>query len=335
MPNLDQANQAKLDKAANQFDQATIDFINANYGSDAVWFNDPELGPILRAAAKLGLTGTRYNEYIKTHGVDSQGNITIVPVDQSWFGKNSLTIRNKLAEKISDPGTFKAGVKTNLDTYVVPAMQEAGLTLDEASLQRIAEDSYINGWLPTQIKNAVVAQYHYDPAAAAQLALAGKSPGGLTSKTIEDYSATARSYGVALPKDPAMLETFIKNAIGPNGNEQGFNDYMKALAKIQFPWMTKFIDAGGTPETWLTPVATQIGNLLGVSPQTIDWADPKWNGVLSTMDPKTGESIPNDVNKVLTMVKTNPVFDYVHSKSAKDDAFTIGSQIRSMMGFGA
>ena len=318
-----------------EFDKATQDFLNASYGTEAAWYNDPQIGPVLRSALTAGpkgtaLQGQQYQDYIRSHAVDASGKVVSVAPDQSWYGTHGAAVRQAFGQKLSDPGTYNQNVKNNLDALVIPTAQQLGLNLDNATLQKVAEDSYTNGWLNTdQIKKALLAQNAYDPTKALSM-------GGAVGKAATDFAAIAKNYGVPLPKDPTSLKSFIDQAVGPNGTEDSFTNYAKEQAKLQFPWMSGAIDAGVTPKAWLTPIATQIGNTLDIAPDQIDWTDPKWNSILTT--PVAGDptkAVPNTINSILTKVKTDPVFGYDHTQNAINDAYALGSQIRSMMGFGA
>jgi hypothetical protein len=309
------------------FDKATQDFIDQNFGSEAAWYNDPQIGPVLKEAVRLGLQGARYQDFIRTHAVDTTGAVVQVPADQSWFGKNAAPIRTAMAQKTTDIASYNKGIQDMLESYVIPNAKTLGLKLDDATLKKVAEDAYVNKWSGYQIQNALTSQYHYDTTKPVT--------GGTIGKTTADFVQIAKDYGVALPKDPATLEQFIKDAAGAGGTEDAFTEYAKSQAKLQFPWLAASIDAGIAPKTALTPIAVQIGNLLDINPNVIDWTDPKWANVLSTTDPKTGAVMANSNTQILSKVKTDPVFDYDHSQTAINDAYALGKSIKSMMGFSA
>ena len=322
------------------FDQATQDFLNSNFGSIAAWYNDPSIGPVLKSALTAGKNGTAlqgqaYTDYIKTHAVDASGNVVEVKPEESWFGTHGKAVRDAMAQKISDVGTYNQNVKNTLDSAVTPVANELGLNLPAESLNKVAEDAYVNGWTTTdQIKAALTAQYHYDPTA--------KIPGGTIGKTISDLSAIASNYGIPLPKDPAQMETFIKGIIAPGnqnpalgGNaEQIFTQYAKDQAKSLFPWMSAAIDAGIAPKTYLQPFATTIANTLDISPDQVNWQDPKWQGLLVKTDPaKPGLSTQANMSDVMNKIKTDPQYGYDYTNAAKNDAANLASQIKQMFGF--
>jgi len=322
------------------FDQATQDYLNQNFGSVASWYNDPKIGPVLKAALIAGKNGTAlqgqaYADYIRTHAVDASGNVVQVKPEESWFGTTGKAVRDAMAQKISDPATYNQNVKNTLDSSVTPIVNELGLKLSQDQLSKIATQAYENGWTSTdQIKAAAEAEYHYDPNA--------KIPGGTIGKTISDMTAIANNYGIPLPKDPTQVENFIKGIIAPGnqnpalgGNaEQIFTQYAKDQAKAIYPWMSAAIDAGIAPKTYLTPFATNIANTLDISSDQVNWQDPKWQSLLVKTDPsKPGVSTPANFSDVINKIKTDPQYGYDYTNQAKTDAANLASQIKQMFGF--
>ena len=322
------------------FDQATIDLLNKNYGAEASWYNDPQIGPVLIAALTAGdkgtaLQGQAYTDFIRTHAVDSTGKVVQVSPDKSWFGTHGSSVRSAIAQKNSDIGTYNANVKSTLDGSVTPIANELGLNLTPDVLNKVAIQAYENGWTSTeQIKAALTSEYHYDPTA--------KIPGGTIGKTISDMAAIANNYGIPLPKDPTQVESFIKGIIAPGnqnpalgGNaEQIFTQYAKDQAKSIFPWMSAAIDAGIAPKTYLQPFATNIANTLDISPDSINWQDPKWQGLLVKTDPsKPGLNQQANLSDIMNTIKTDPKYGYDYTNAAKTSAADLASNIKQMFGF--
>ena len=52
-------------------------------------------------------------------------------------------------------------------------------------------------------------------------------------------------------------------------------------------------------------------------------------------DPKTGANVARSNSEAVKEMRTNPIYGYDYTAGAKQSAFALGSQIRSMMGFGA
>jgi len=321
------------------FDQATQDFLNQNFGSVAAWYNTANIGDVLKAALVAGkggtaLQGEAYADFIRTHAADANGDVIYDPKN-SWWNNNAKTIRDAQAQKITDPATYKAGVNGVLTSSVNPVATELGIQLSPDALNSVAEQAYINGWTSTdQIKSALVSQYHYNPLATAD-------QGGTLGKTIADLSAIASNYGIPLPKDPTKIESFIKQIVAPGnqnpalgGNaEEIFTEYAKNQATALYPWMSSAIANGISVKSYLTPYQTQIANTLDISPDSINWQDPKWQGLINIPDPtKSGQTIQANMNQVMKTIKTDPQYGWNYTNAAKTQASDFASQLKTMFG---
>jgi len=321
------------------FDQATQDFLNQNFGSVAAWYNTANIGDVLKAALVAGkggtaLQGEAYADFIRTHAADANGDVIYDPKN-SWWNNNAKTIRDAQAQKITDPATYNAGVNGVLTSSVNPVATELGIQLSPDALNSVAEQAYINGWTSTdQIKAALVSQYHYNPLATA-------TQGGTLGKTIADLSAIASNYGIPLPKDPMQIESFIKQIVAPGnqnpalgGNaEEIFTEYAKNQAKALYPWMSSAIDNGISVKSYLTPYQTQIANTLDISPDSINWQDPKWQGLINIPDPtKPGQTTQANMTQVMKTIKTDPQYGWNYTNAAKTQASDFASQLKTMFG---
>jgi len=322
------------------FDQATQDYLNQNFGSIAAWYNNPDIGPVLKAALVAGKNGTAlqgeaYADFIRTHAVDANGNV-VQDAANSWWNNNAKSIRDAQAQKITDPATYQAGVSGILSGSVNPTATELGIQLSPDALTKVAQDAYENGWTSTdQIKAALVSQYHYDPNNTA-------TQGGTLGKTISDLSSIANDYGIPLPKDPAQIESFVKQIVAPGnqnpalgGNaEEIFTQYAKNQAKALYPWMSAAIDNGVSVKAYLQPYQTQIANTLDLTPDAINWQDPKWQGLINIPDPKNpGVTTQANMTQVMKTIKTDPQYGWNYTNAAKTQASDFASQLKTMFGF--
>lgn len=244
------------------------------------------------------------------------------PITQIWNDNQ----RAMFQKSLENPGQYKADLAAT-QTDIDQLIKTKGLTVDKNTRDRAVNQVLLQGMnlSDPRVIELLTGTYKYG---------SGLPATGQVSKTIADYGAIAANYGIPLPADPVKMTEFIKGAIGPNGNEQSFTDYAKNIAKAQYPWMSAQIDAGVTPKAYLTPYATHIANTLDLSPDAINWQDPKWSSLLTTKDAK-GVSTPSTFNDVLLKVKTDPQYRYDFTTQAKSDAYDLGSKLKSMFGFGA
>jgi len=142
-----------------------------------------------------------------------------------------------------------------------------------------------------------------------------------------------------MPNNLNQLNSFVKQAIGPNGSEQAFTDWAKASAKMLYPFMSASIDAGATVKGWLQPIATNIANVLDISASSIDWSQPKWSSLIAKPVAQKGENggftyTPQSINDMLTTVKTDPQYGYDKTMTAKNSAYGLAANIKAAFGRG-
>jgi len=324
------SNTAKLLPNVN-FSSETQKFLNASYGTEAAWYNDPQIGPVLKAALTAGkdgtaLQGARYQDFIRTHAVDEKGAVVPVAADKSWFGTHGAQVRLTFGQKLSDPGSYNLNVQNVLNDSIIPTANSLGLQLDPATLQKVAEDAYTNGWGTNglQVQAALVAQKQFVPGA-----LKGVT-GGAIGKANADFAKIASDYGITLPTDPAQLDAFIKGAIGANGDETAFTAWAKEQATKAYPFLKPAIDAGATVKGYFGNYATNIANTLGIAADSIDWSQPKWQ---SLVNPIGATEAPN-LNDVLAKVKTDAQYGYDKSLPGINNAYDLAAQIKGIFGKG-
>lgn len=322
-----------------EFDKATQDFLNASYGSEAAWYNDSQIGPVLKAALTAGSKGTalqgqQYQDFIRTHAVNPAnptGKVIKVAPNQSWYGTHGAAVRQTFGQKISDVGTYNENVKNTLAADVTPVANSLGISFDQATLQKVAEDAYTNGWKNTdQIKAALLAQYHYtantDPNAT--------PIGGDVGRTQSSFAQIATEYQVPLPKDPAKMDAFIKGAIGPGGSEQAFTEYAKQVAAARYPFMAdQILNQGVKPSAYFQPIESDLINTLDLAPGSVNWQDPKWESLLTKTDVSGKVVGPANRSDIMNKVKNDPQYGYDNTVAGKADAANFGEGLKSMFGF--
>ena len=324
------------------FDTATQNFLNASYGTEAAWYNDKQIGPVLKAALVAGrdskgnpvaLQGQQYQDFIRTHAVDPNDPTKVIKVkpEQSWYGTHGASVRQAFGQKLSDPATYNQNVTQTILPEVQARDRALGTNLDPATLQSVAETAYQNGWSGSGdlLDTALLAA----KTKATSPATAGTPPAtGAIGKAQSDFASIAADYAIPLPTDPTQMQNFIKGAVGPGGTEDAFTQYAKQQAMLQFPWMAQALENGATVKGYLQPYTTQIANTLGISPDSINWTDPKWQSVVAKKAPD-GSTVPQTADQALQTIKTDPRFAYNQTTQAKNDAYDAVQSIGQMFGF--
>ena len=247
------------------------------------------------------------------------------PITQIWNANQQKMFQ----ESMNNPGQYKsdmAAAATDIDQLI----KAKGLTVDSVTRDKAINEMGVMGYSASdpRVIDLLTNTYQYN-----QPPTGTTAPTGQVSKTIGDIAAQFRKYGIPVPTDPNQMTTFIKNAIGANGNEQSIDDYAKAQAKIAFPWMSSSIDAGVAPQDYLAPLTTTIANTLGINGNSVDYSDPKWRSLAATVGPD-GVATPNSLDKSTSLLKNDPRFGYDTSVNGLNAAATMKSSFLSMMGFG-
>lgn len=312
--------------AAAKADEAILTSLKTLHPQWAQWIiQNPELKKTILAWAKI------------------PGGPTQEQIDAAVYPTKLVQEYNSIQQHLDklqalSPGEYKYEV-AQAGKWVDEEIATQGFTVSPENRQKLIDATLNNGWAQgsKNLKSAVAA--YYDASKTLGSAVGAKNVSSATSGTaataLSDFASIASSYGIPVPTDPAKLADFVKQAIGPNASTQAFTDYAKAQAIQSYPWMKATIEAGGTVKGWLQPIATQLANTLDTTPDAINWQDPKWSGLISTFDPKTGLSTPRNINDILTTVKTDPKYGYDQTMTAKNNAYDLAASIKSTFGFGA
>jgi hypothetical protein len=272
------------------------------------------------------------------------GGPTQEQIDAAIFPTSLVQEYNSIQQNLDrlkalSPGEYKQRV-INATNVVDNEIAKEGITISADNHQKLVDAALNNAWGngSTELVKAVsayvdVATQKYGSQVGPNAVSAKTS--GTVSTTLNDFATIAANYGIPVPTDPAQLNEFIKQAVGPNGSEQAFTDYAKAQAIQLYPWMKGSLDAGGTVKGYLNPLGTQIANTLGINAADINWQDPKWSGLVTAYDPATKMSTPRNINDILTTIKTDPKYGYDKSMPAINNAYDLAANIKSIFGFGA
>lgn len=228
-----------------------------------------------------------------------------------------------------------------LNNYVIPRAKALGSNATPAQLNAIANKVYGDG---TYAQTNIVDQSILGSTDVAKTIKTDQTTGaigGAIGANANDARTIFHNYGIPVPQDPKLFADFIKNSVGPGGDLNKVTEYAKAQALNLYPWMKGFLTGpdgttgqGGTVAGYLQPYATNIAAVLGVTPDSINWTDPKWQSVVAKKDP-TGVSIPQNLDQAIQTVKTDPRFGYDNTPNAKNEAYSALASIGQMFGFGS
>lgn len=235
-----------------------MDDLAAQYGYVAGFFNsDPELRKLLNDAVNNPggpWSPEEFQRRLRT---------------TSWYKTHSNTDREWTALKARDPAGAEQQLQQMRDE-VSNIARTLGVDLSQGRLNHIATTAIRFGYAPNKIADWVASELRYDPS---------KPPGGQAGGLIARLKAAAKAQLV--PISDATLQDWARQILQGNQTEEAFNaNYLVKQAKSRFSYLAEHLDAGGTVAQYFEPYRQMAAQLLEISPDAVDLADPKYLRVL-------------------------------------------------------
>jgi len=176
---------------------------------------------------------------------------------------------------------------------------------------------------------------------------------GISAQLYNDFQGIAQQYMMYNPTNPSgslltqqdlmnQVQSALKNYTGTgssfgssnliSGAQAQFTQQMIAQASQMYPSMAAAIAAGTTPQAYVQPYSSVISQMTGIDPASINFTDPKWNWVIATPDPKTGQKTALTLDQVQQKLATTPMFD--QSNNAAQMADSVTTNLNKSFGFG-
>lgn len=177
--------------------------------------------------------------------------------------------------------------------------------------------------------------------------------GGIAGQLYDKFQTVAQQYLMFNPNDPKsslltqqsllnQVQNALMNYTGSgssfgssnliNGETARFTQLMKDQATKLYPSLAQAIAAGQTPADYVAPYQQLIGSQLGVTPTSINFTDPKWNWVIATPDPKTGQKQALSLDQVQQKLVTLP--EWQKSNTAAQIGNDVVTGLNKAFGFG-
>ena len=236
----------------------------------------------------------------------------------------SATQAQNFQLSLTNPGDYKNKLAT-ATAGVDSLIRQSGNTVDPATRDKVINDVFNQGWSPNDPRIVQLIGGTFD---------ATKAKAGRALNANDQVKSIASDY--MMPITPDVLNKWAGALQSGTSTVDDITKYFKDQAAGQYRFMAGSIDHI-TPSDWFAPAKSLISSNLEIPTSQIDFNDPsgKWLGLVTTKDPKTGETIARNNSDIIKEARTNPIYGYDQTQGAKDSAFAIGSQIRSMMGYGA
>lgn len=282
---------------------SVTNYARTTYGYLAAFLDDPVIGPVLKQAASQNLDNAQLLGLIYKN-----------PTTRAWWNHTSDTARQFDADAKLDQAAHAQKISVQRAQILALAGQD-GFALDPARAQKIATDSLRLGWSDQQVKQAVAQEYHYDPANA----------GNATVAQLKQYA-----YNYAIPLSDTAIQSWATKIMGGTATPDDFVGYAKQQAKSLYPTIASALDGVDT-QTYFDPYKQIASQELGVTPDSINLMDPKWQkAVMGTAD--DGTRVPMTLDQWRTTLRSDPTYGYGHTTEAQNAAAATGQSLLSAMG---
>lgn len=285
--------------------------IAQQFGYLAGFIDDPTIGPILKQATKEGWdTQTLFNAVSKT----------------DWWRKTDASARTWQAIRQTDPASWNSAVAT-ASQELMRQMEALGIRgMSSAQLGQIAATAINTGKTDDTghiqdanwARGALAAQFHYN------------AQGAYTGEAGRDIASLKQQAGDYLvPLSDQTVGKWTQQILSGAGTTQDFTQYLEQQAKSLYPTISAAIDKGITPKQYLDPYAQMLQSTLGISPDSVNWMDPKWSKALNTTT-TDGQRAPMSLSDWGTYLKSLP--EYQTTPGANQAVGDLGTQILQAFG---
>jgi len=264
------ATKAAADKKAAQQKTEWERIIREEFGSLWDIYNDnADVKAVIDKAVKEGW----YNDAAKL-----QSSLA----NTGWFRRTEQSARQWAILKSADPATAEDNINQGV-AQIRDASLSSGLTLDDQTLRKLAEDNIKFGWSAIELRNAVGSE-------AVATARLGGAQGvsdlrrGLVGTTLQQIAAN-----YAQKPSSTLLDSWVAEIMTGTKSEQQFIDLMKEQARTQYRSLQSQIDRGIDVQTATSAFRQQAVQTLGMEESAFDLTQDKWNRALNYQDPKTNE----------------------------------------------
>lgn len=293
--------------AGNAADQAAI----AAFPQMAWALKDPELGPVLRAAAAQGWDAARLEGVLQK---------------TKWYQTHNQAARAWADLSANDPA--EAASRVQAETLAVRnAAGTLGVTLTDQQVSDLATQVLTNGLDVTEVNNTLAG---YLPGGANAPAGAGVPTTGTAGYSVDQMRAEAAKYMVPI-SDPT-LDTFARQMAQGTLDMQGFDSYLAEQAKSLFPGMAAAIDAGVTPQQYVDPYKQLAAQTLEIAPDSINMMDPKWSKAIFQVDGKTGARTSMSLSDWQDTLRSDPTYGYQFTNQARTQAYDMVNTLAKALG---
>lgn len=282
---------------------AGLDQFKADGGwNSAVFSSDPELQTILNNAIATNMTPERIRAEIQ---------------QTNWFKQNSVTMRQAIITRLSQPGEWAQVVSQKAADMKVAAAT-MGSYLTDTQANQYAEQSVIFGWNQPQVNAALS---HYVTASR------NGNYGGAAGTIQDRLEQTAYNNGIKLPT--SWFSQHMQNIAAGTSTEQDAHTAIRDLAASTFPQYSEQLKAGMDVSNIAAPYVQSMASTLELNPTQLNVFDPTIRKALTGADEK-GKPASTPLWQFEQTLKNDP--RYAKTNGAMTEALTAGNKVLTDMG---
>lgn len=293
-------------------DQATRNQLAQFYGSFAAFFEIEEVGDILIEAAENNWEPSKLRARLMQTDWWAQTSRAQNAYDAfvaTNGGEDSATVQKLISDKAVQIGDVSAGL---------------GFRLSDEQTRTLARDALRNGYNERTLQAAVATEMAKSPQAVESLRA------GTTGR---DVRRLASDYGV--PLSDVTMDRWMNNILSGSITTVDFENYLRQQASSLYPSLANDIARGVSVKTYADPYREIAAQTLGLSPDEIDFADPKWNMALNFDDGKGGGRRAMNLFEWGEHLRRDERYGYDRTPDARNKAYDVVTKLGRMFGMTA
>jgi hypothetical protein len=283
-------------------DQKQMQDLLDTFGQWTGFLYHEEIGKILLEATAEGFTPQKFMNRLQ---------------NTNWWRTTQRSIREFDILEAQDPAELDRQIEMRMQT-VRDYVSGLGTRLPDVQIRELARNAIRLGYSDRDLANA---------AGAAVYKVEGVTP-LRTGMIGQEIRTSARRFGV--PLSDASVDNWAKEIATGNQNFQDYQNYLRQQAIGLFPSLQKEIERGLDVATLADPYIQTASRILGISPETVDFADPKWNIALNFTD-QSGRRMMN-LEEWTRHIRTNDEYGYQYTDDAHNKAYMATSTIARAFG---
>lgn len=235
----------------------------------------------------------------------------------NWWRTTQRSIREFDIKEAQDPAELDREIAMQMEK-VRGLVSGFGTQLPDVEIRELARNAIRLGYTDLDLMNATgAAVYKVDGVTTLRTGMVG-----------QQVREGARRFGV--PLSDSAVDRFAKDIATGNQNFQDYENYLRRQAIGLFPSLQKEIERGMDVQTLADPYVQTAARVLGIAPETVDFADPKWNIALNFTD-ASGRRMMN-LEEWTRHIRTNDDYGYQYTDDAHNKAYMATTAIARAFG---